>query len=662
MGAADDDRDAKDRGYSPEEEESFRRSIIARAAEGLCVCHAIEQYPHVRFTIWNPRMCEITGYSLEEINQSGWYQTVYTSPEVSRRAQERMERMREGDDLIGEEWEIARKDGQLRVLSISTSVLLTHDGLAHVLGLMQDVTDRRQAEDLLRRSEARYRATFERAPIGIVHFDHDGRLTSLNARYAQMLGYSVEELLGGQMRDLTHPDDAGAGAAQVAKLLSGEQSLVCWEERQIRKDRSIVWVRATVGLLQEPTLALPSAIAVVEDTTPLRLAEQERRRLEVQVQHSQKLESLGVLAGGIAHDFNNLLCGVLGNADLALLDLDPEAPARPYIVSLKETARQAAELCRQMLAYSGKGRFVVEPLDLSQVIGGMRQLLEISVSKQALLRPMLAPGLPAIEADASQLRQIILNLVINASEALGASGGTISVSTGTIDCDRDCLGDTYFHEQLAEGRYVFLEVADTGCGMDRQTLARIFDPFFTTKFSGRGLGLAATLGIVRGHHGAIKIHTEVGQGTTFKVLLPCSTRPASRDAAERETPVWVGDGLALVVDDEPTVRSVTTKMLERMGFEVLVASDGESAVALFRQHAARIVLVLLDMTMPGLSGEATFRELRRLNGGALVILTSGYNEPDATSRFAGHGLAGFLPKPFTYAELRDRIVAILSAK
>jgi PAS domain S-box-containing protein len=280
-----DDEDSS-REYTHEEEESFRRSIIARAVEGLCVCHKIERPPHIYFTVWNARMCEISGYTREEINQFGWHQAVLPSPGATERARALVARIGETEDMIGEEWEFKRKDGQTRVVSLSTSALLSHDGLPHVLALIHDVTDRRRAENRLRRSEALYQATFERAPIGIVHLDREGRLTSVNPRYAEMLGYSTEALLGRQMRDLTHPDDALASAAQVARLSSGEQS-VSWHERQIRKDGSTVWVHATVGLFSGPERQHPQAIGVVEDTTTLRRAEQERRRLEAQLQHSQ---------------------------------------------------------------------------------------------------------------------------------------------------------------------------------------------------------------------------------------------------------------------------------------------------------------------------------------------------------------------------------------
>jgi len=264
-----------------------------------------------------------------------------------------------------------------------------------------------------------------------------------------------------------------------------------------------------------------------------------------------------------------------------------------------------------------------------------------------------------VEADVTQLRQIILNLVVNASEALGGGSGTITVATGSMHCDQQYLTSVYLDQNLTEGRYAFLEVTDTGCGMDEDTRKRIFDPFFTTKFAGRGLGLAATLGIVRGHRGAIKVYSEPGAGTTVKVLLPASNRlPVEKDRPP-EHQRWQGSGLVLLIDDEATVRTVGSKMLARLGFGVLLAEDGEIGVQKFREHADEIAAVILDMTMPKLGGEEAFRELRRVRPNVRVILTSGYNEQEATNRFAGKGLAGFLQKPFQLATMRDRLRAAL---
>ena len=412
--------------------------------------------------------------------------------------------------------------------------------------------------------------------------------------------------------------------------------------------------RSPVDEVKQEVLAV--YCSVLDSVMERKREEQQRLALEAQVQHAQKLESLGVLAGGIAHDFNNLLAGVLGFADLALNDLEPESPARGSIEQAIAVAKRAADLTNQMLAYSGRGQFVISPVDVTALVGDMSHLLEVSVSKGAVLKYRLAAGLPPVEADATQLRQIVMNLVTNASESIGDGSGMIAVTTGAMHCDRACLAEACPDEHLPEGTYVCVEVSDTGSGMDEETTARVFDPFFTTKFMGRGLGLAAVHGIVRGHRGVIRIHSEPGSGSTFQVLLPCSERAAdAEEAAPAPGGTWRGTGTMLVVDDEETVRTLARRMLERLGFTVLTAVDGRDAVSVFRAHADEIDAVLLDLTMPHMSGEEAFREMRRLRSNVCVILSSGYNEQEATRHFAGTGLAGFIQKPYRLADLRSRL-------
>ncbi len=391
-----------------------------------------------------------------------------------------------------------------------------------------------------------------------------------------------------------------------------------------------------------------------------RLAEEERSIFESKLQHTQKLESLGVLAGGIAHDFNNLLMAIIGNTELALMDISHANPARKAVMEIETVSRRAADLCRQMLAYSGKGKFVVEPISLNDVISEIGHMLSVSIPKNVVLRYNLSENLPAVEADVSQMRQVLMNLVINAAEAIGEKDGLITVSTCTAYCDRAYFQKTNINEDLSDGDYVGIEVADTGEGMDAATIARIFDPFFTTKFTGRGLGLAAVMGIVRGHHGALKVYSEVGKGTTFKVLLPAS----KKDAITYETEsvmesAWTGTGTILLVDDEEVLLAVTSKMLSRLGFEVLTAHDGLEALEIYRENMNNITCVIMDLTMPNMNGEECFRELRRMNHEVRVILCSGFNEQDATQRFVGKGLAGFIQKPYRFSTLSARLREVL---
>jgi PAS domain S-box-containing protein len=400
----------------------------------------------------------------------------------------------------------------------------------------------------------------------------------------------------------------------------------------------------------------------------LLLREQAARRAveasEAQSRHVQKLESIGVLAGGIAHDFNNLLHVVLGNADIALSRLPRRSTAREPLDEVVRATIRAADLTRQMLAYSGKGAFVVRHLDLSQEVREMATLLRTSISKQASLVWELAPDLPAINADATQIRQIVMNLITNASDALGDAGGTIILRTGVLSPEtanqRDQRTSTEGDEAPADGEtpFVYLEVADNGTGMTPDTLSRIFDPFFSTKFSGRGLGLAAVMGIVGGHQGLIRIRTAPGEGTTFRVLFPAvggSVREPEKPSATRSE--WRGSGTVLVVEDEEGVREVADRILQDFGFETLLAVDGREALEQFERARPRVTAVLLDLSMPRMGGQEVFRRLRQTCPDLPVIIMSGYTEESVAAQFSESGadLTAFLQKPF----LAEDLVAVL---
>jgi len=388
--------------------------------------------------------------------------------------------------------------------------------------------------------------------------------------------------------------------------------------------------------------------------------EQHQKKFEAELQQTQKLESLGVLAGGIAHDFNNLLTGVLANAELALETLPPESPARRQLGNINRSALRAAELTKQMLAYSGHGKIEVQGLNLSKLVEEIGHLLGVSISKKVVLKYDLAANLPLIEADASQIRQVVMNILINASEAIEKKSGNVRISTSMIAADRSYLATAYLDDDLPEGDYVTLEVADSGCGMDEQTQQKIFDPFFTTKFTGRGLGLAAVLGIVRGHGGALKIDSRPHAGSTFTVLFLASQRsveePVWSPVGDHE---WRGSGTVLVVDDEEDVRLASQAMLESLGFTVMTAEDGPTALKVYGSRNDEIDAVLLDFTMPRLDGEETFRELRRIRTDVRVILSSGYSEREISDRFEGTGLGGFIQKPYGIRPLYEKMRQVL---
>jgi CheY-like chemotaxis protein len=382
-----------------------------------------------------------------------------------------------------------------------------------------------------------------------------------------------------------------------------------------------------------------------------------------QLKEAQRLESLGVLAGGIAHDFNNLLTPILGDASLTLLDLPQNSPARPRLQRIQKAANRAAALTNQMLAYSGQTPAAIEPLDISQLVEEMAQLLKGAVSGKAELIYDLAEGLPAVEADAAQLSQVVMNLITNATEAALDSTGRTILRTGQIEAEkveRDLLIES---DVLLSGRYVFIEIIDNGCGMDALTQSKIFDPFFTTKFTGRGLGLAAVLGIVRSHKGAIEIDSEVGRGTRIRVLLPSAGHRVP-PVAPKDTSIadWRGHGTVLVVDDDQGVRELLAETLQRAGLTVLLTEGGREAIEVFRRQADEIQVVVLDRTMPDIDGEEAFGEIRRIRSDARIILMSGHSEERAAWHFIGQGIDGFVHKPFEPMALLERVRRILEVE
>lgn len=390
--------------------------------------------------------------------------------------------------------------------------------------------------------------------------------------------------------------------------------------------------------------------------------EDERRMIDRQLLETQKLESLGVLASGIAHDFNNLLTIILGNAELALLDLPFGALARESITAVISGAKRAAELTNQMLAYSGSGSFIIQPVQLNDLLRELGELLRVSVRRNCTVHYELAQDLPLIEADIAQLRQVVLNLLINASEAIGEAEGTITITTGTEMLARATLAQYMFGPELPAGQYVSLRIADTGSGMDTATVARIFEPFYTTKFAGRGLGLSAVQGIVRGHHGALQVFSTPGVGTTFQLWFPTAAVTAllfSRNEQGLQTQAERGS--ILVIDDEEFVRTVTTRLLERLNFTVYTAYDGVMGLKRLREGIAGLEVVLLDLTMPHMRGDAVARAIQTLRPGLPVILMSGYSTDEIAEQYADLELAGFLQKPFTIEALRlvlDRAIGV----
>jgi len=486
-------------------------------------------------------------------------------------------------------------------------------------------------------------------PGSVLLMDTRGFVLDANPAFCRQIGYTRGELRGGHVSRFSQ-HSVEAIERNLGRLMAGE--VLEHQAANVQKDGSVRYYD-----LRETAITLPDGsrgiLALANDITERVHAEQAKLEMERQLLHADKLKSLGVLAGGIAHDFNNFLAAIGGNLELAMMDLAPESPVQTQLKAASAATHRAADLTQQVLAFSGRGRFVLADVDLSDLVGEMAELLSASISKKASFRLNLASELPFIVADAPQVQQVLMNLITNASDALEEKPGLIRITTCVRECDAEALAQSRCAQSLKPGPYVVLEVRDTGCGMDDVVQRQLFDPFFTTKFTGRGLGMSAVLGIVRGHSAGILVSSQPGHGSVVSVLFPAKdykpvamAKPLSPPPISEKPETLPLTGTVLVVDDEAPIRLLIEQILKRMGLRVLTAADGESAVACFREHARDITFVILDLTMPKLDGSKTLAELRRLDPAVQAVLTSGFDVDTLDPRLKDEGFAAFIRKPF----------------
>jgi PAS domain S-box-containing protein len=509
-----------------------------------------------------------------------------------------------------------------------------------------DITARVKAEEDLRASEERFRQLADAMPQMVWTARADGFVDYYNARWYEFTGLGPDDL-GDKFTAVLHPDDREKCLATWRRSVeTGEPYQMEYRIRD-RRENTWCWFMARALPARDDQGRIVKWFGTCTDID-------DEKRADESLRETQKLESLGLLAGGIAHDFNNLLTGVIGNASLLAEELPDASTQAETVQGLIDAAERMARLTSQMLAYSGRGHFVIEAVDLSKQVVQITTLIQASIPKNVDLRLSLASNLPLVDVDVSQLQQVIMNLVINAAEAVGTGSGSVQLSTSVETVGDEELRADVTHSTPAAGTYVLLTVEDTGSGMDEATRARIFDPFFTTKFTGRGLGLSSVLGIVRGHKGLITVDSQPGAGTTFRVFLPASAVVQKTEfAAPREAR---GKGTILVVDDEDLVRRMAKAALQRLGYAVITAVNGQEAVDLYSSNPDGIDMVLLDMTMPVMGGEEALRRMIEIRPDAAVVAMSGFDEREAKQRF-GNRIAGFVQKPFTPGQLSARIAA-----
>jgi PAS domain S-box-containing protein len=523
------------------------------------------------------------------------------------------------------------------------------NGFRLLLEAVRALLQRIHVEEELRRANTRFRRFFHLGPLGSAILSPSGHWTTVNDRLCNLLGRNRGELSVATWESLTQESDRRREGRVYQRMLAGEIDEYQLEKSFVLPDGGLVPVLVTARILRRANGRVEAVMVLVEDLSERRQAEEERGRLQEQLLQAQKMESLGLLAGGIAHDFNNLLTGVIGNADLIRLELGEGHAAAAPLEHLLDAGQQAARLTRQLLAYSGQRGLRMRSLDLSREVQEQSSLLDTLIPKRVELRLDLGVQVPAVQADKVQLQQIVMNLVINGAEACGEESGTVWIRTGSAFLD-PLVPDDYALAPESAGTYAWIEVLDTGSGMSPADLTKIFDPFYSTKFTGRGLGLAAVIGIVRGHRGAIKVTSTLGSGSVFRVFFPCARleedlTPTNRSRSDKR--------VALVIDDEQAVRRVCSAVLRRKGWKVQVASGGLEGVALLRRLEPQLALV--DMTMPDIDGAETCRRLRAELPDLPILFMSGFAELAIRDRLPAEGNYGFLHKPFTPSQLMESV-------
>ncbi len=503
----------------------------------------------------------------------------------------------------------------------------------------------------LKESEDRY-LTLLNHSLNAVGVFRDEKWVYMNPSCLKLIGEEkLDDIIGVSILEYVHPNYKAMVLERVNLMVKTKAKLPKVEQKYLRKDGSVIPVEDQSHPISFD--GKESYMITIRDLSEHKQHEEQQKNLERQREHGQRLESLGVLAGGIAHDFNNLLTGISGNAELLRDEVKDVASAEEYLESIDEGCEHAADLCQQMLAYAGKGKYTSEIVDLFELVRSMSTLVLASVPSNIKVNIKVAKKVPLIEGDVSQIKQVILNLIINAADAIGKSTGEIKITIGVFHRHEKFEGLTYSSGDLSQGDYVVLEIKDTGCGMDSEVMKQIFDPFYTTKEQGNGLGLAAVLGIVRSHNGALMVKSDKGDGTVFRVVFPaCEQESASRIVETAELKDWTGHGTVLIVDDEESVLKIAERFVSKLDFDVLTAKNGHEGVDMFQEHHANIKAVLVDMTMPIMGGIDAMIEMRKINPDVPIVIVSGYSEVETGQLDGEDQPDDFIRKPFKAKDLK----------
>jgi len=637
-----------------ESELSYR--TLARNLPGIV--YRIFLQEKYRMEFFNDAVEEITGYKPEELSQndSGSIDSLILENERPQVLNEVRAAVRENHPFEIE-YRLRTKDGKVRTVLERGRPIMDAEGKAlYIDGVIIDISDRKEAEEALRESEARYRQLVEHAPAGILELDWEKlQVLSVNDVMCRLTGYTKEEFLRLSPLDILTEESRQVFLERQKKVLSGEAVSETVEYKIRGKDDREFWAIINSRFFYREGQAVRATV-VVHDITERKRIEAERKELERQLQQAQKMEAVGTLAGGIAHDFNNLLMGIQGRTSLMLMNLDPSHPHFEHLQGIEDYVKSAADLTGQLLGFAQGGKYEVRPTDINRVLEKTAQMFG-RARKEIRIHNKFAPDLGVVEVDRSQIEQVFLNLYLNAWQAM-PGGGDLHLETENVVLDEQ-FGRSH---QIEPGRYVKITVADTGLGMDEATRRRIFEPFFTTKGLGRGmgLGLASVYGILKNHGGFIEVRSEMGRGAAFEVYLPVSEKEIVQDR-EGRVAFAPGTGTILLVDDEEMILEVGREMLECMGYKALTAAGGREAVEVYEKNREEIDLVILDMIMPDMGGGPTYERLKSLNPGVKVILSSGYSLDGEAAEMLERGCRTFIQKPFTMNQLSLRIREVLEA-
>jgi PAS domain S-box-containing protein len=603
-----------------------------------------------RVSMINRKGCEILEADEEAIIGVSWFEA-FTPVEVSEPVRQTFKELLTGRIEPVEYFEnsILTKSGKLRDMAWHNTILRDERGdIVGTLSSGEDITERKRAEKELRESEEKYRTLVEGSSDAILMLDPDRRIVSSNRAFLDLFGYQQEEVVGQSVR-IIHPSDSSFRAfGRAAYPAIENQSSFRTEWEFSGKDGKRIPAETVTSVITGPDGSIKGYAAIIRDIT-------EKQLIQSQLQEAQKMEAIGTLAGGIAHDFNNLLTTIQGNASLVLLDLDPGQRQYESLKNIQAQVQSGARLTAQLLGYARKGKYEVKPVDFNALVRDVSDAFG-RTRKEIAIRRELAADIPAVEADEGQMEQLLLNLLVNAADAMPA-GGELTLETNHT-------GHEEMRDRMYEpkpGGYVSLTIADTGVGMDKQTQERIFEPFFTTKEMGRGtgLGLASVYGIAKSHGGYIDVKSKQGRGTTFTVFLPVSEETLSM-RVESPAEVLKGSETVLIVDDEELVLDVGASMLEKLGYNVQKATGGRQAIEMYRENSKAIDLVILDMIMPQLGGGHVYDKMKEADPDVKVLLSSGYAIEGQASDILKRGCDGFIQKPFTIEGLSQKVREVLA--